>query len=240
MAATSGHWDTELSLEELVQQATDEANAANEKRYQEALQIANQIAAKYSDASFGQGYRNQLETAKKQSVSQGMNSLIQAGLGATGGAAGLATSWEQSVGAGARLNLEDMLAQRQVEALQTKLGVVSSKEDQFPDYSQLYAASAAGASTPSFTTGGGGFNSSLPLGGYEYGSLGGGGTTQITTLPTSSTDTAGTSQSDAWWKWWKEMQDLEAKQTQATVNTGTGKKTKEEEELAALQDFYGY
>lgn len=140
------------TLLELTQQAADEARKANEARYQQALDIADKVGTLYT-GDFGAGSKAELERAKRQSVSSGMNSLIQSGLGATGGAAGLSTAWEQSVGSEARLKLEDMIAQNQAKALEFKAGIIQSKEDIYPDYSQLYNTSAAGAAMPTRTAG---------------------------------------------------------------------------------------
>jgi hypothetical protein len=132
------------SLQELVEQAAEQAREANEKRYQQALALADEMKQLYT-GDFAAGYEAQIQRAKQQSVSSGMNTLIQSGLGATGGAAGLATAFEQSVGAEARLKMEDLIAQNTAKALQAKIDIISSKEDIYPDYSQLYAASAAQA-----------------------------------------------------------------------------------------------
>jgi len=140
------------TLLELTQQAADEARRANEARYQQALDIADKVGTLYT-GDFGAGSKAELERAKRQSISSGMNALIQSGLGATGGAAGLSTAWEQSVGSEARLKLEDMIKSNQAEALKFKAGIIQSKEDVYPDYSQLYNASAAGAMTPTKTVG---------------------------------------------------------------------------------------
>ena len=204
------------SLTDLYMEATEEAQAANEERYQQAMGISDQIVNMYSPTgSYGQGYNASLERAKSQSVSSGLASLVQSGLGATGGAASLATAWEQDVGAEARLKLEDLLIEKQAAALQNKISLIQSKEDIYPDYSQLYQAAAASASTPSRTTGGFDMDQAFG-GGYTYGSLGGG--TAASTYP-ATTATPSTSQSDAWWKWWNEMQALEGQTTTPTVDT---------------------
>jgi len=127
-----------------LQDATEKARKANEKRYQEALGLTDQMMALYGP-DFQKGAEAELARAKRQSVDQGMNALIQSGLGATGGAASLATAWEQSVGSEARLKLEDLIAQNKAAALQAKINVIASKEDLYPDYAQIYSGAAGRA-----------------------------------------------------------------------------------------------
>jgi hypothetical protein len=232
------------SLTDLYKEATEEAQAANEERYQQAMGIANQIVNMYSPTgSFGQGYKASLERAKSQSVSSGLASLVQSGLGASGGAASLATAWEQGVGAEARLKLEDLLTEKQATALQNKISLIQSKEDIYPDYSQLSQAAAASSSAPRLTTGG--FDMDQPFGGgYTYGSLGGrtsGGTSGGTS--TAGAAQPSTSQSDAWWKWWNEMKALEEQPATPTVDTtaftGVSQNVPTEEE-DWWNNFYGW
>lgn len=232
------------SLTDLYKEATEEAQAANEERYQQALGISDQIVNMYSPTgTYGQGYKASLERAKSQSVSSGLASLVQSGLGASGGAASLATAWEQGVGAEARLKLEDLLTEKQATALQNKIGLIQSKEDIYPDYSQLYQASAASASTPSRTTGGFDMDQSFG-GGYTYGSLGGGTADSTRKVATAGATTQpSTSQSDAWWKWWNEMKALEGQTTTPTVDTtaftGISQNVPTEEE-DWWNNFYGW
>ena len=208
------------SLTDLYKEATEEAQAANEERYQQAMGIANQIVSMYSPTGlFGQGYKASLERAKSQSVSSGLASLVQSGRGASGGAASLATAWEQGVGAEARLKLEDLLTEKQATALQNKISLIQSKEDIYPDYSQLSQAAAASSSAPRLTTGG--FDMDQPFGGgYTYGSLGGrtsGGTSGGTSTAGAAQPAA--TQDDAWWKWWNEMKALEEQPATPAVDT---------------------
>ena len=237
------------SLTDLYKEATEEAQAANEARYQQAMGISDEIAGMYSQTgSFGQGYKASLERAKSQSVSSGLASLVQSGLGATGGAASLATAWEQGVGAEARLKLEDLITEKRATALQNKIGLIQSKEDIYPDYNQLYQASAASASAPSTSSGVGGFNIDQPFGGgYTYGSLGGGtsGAASIGASggTASQAATPAVSNNDAWWKWWNEMKALESQPTTTVANTtaytGASQNVPTEEE-DWWNEFYGW
>ena len=242
------------SLTDLYKEATEEAQAANEARYQQAMGISDEIAGMYSPTgSFGQGYKASLERAKSQSVSSGLASLVQSGLGATGGAASLATAWEQGVGAEARLKLEDLITEKRATALQNKIALIQSKEDIYPDYGQLSQAAAASASAPRTSSGVGGFDIDQPFGGgYTYGSLGGGdvgrttgGTAAQAAQPATSTQPA-TSQNDAWWKWWNEMKALEGETATPVVDTtaftgasGPSQNVPTEEE-EWWNDFYGW
>jgi len=141
------------NLQDLAQKATKEAREANEKRYQEALGLTDQMMALYGP-DFQKGAEAELARAKRQSVDQGMNALIQSGLGATGGAASLATAWEQSVGSEARLKLEDLIAQNKAAALQAKINVIASKEDLYPDYAQIYNGAAGRAAAAGYSMNG--------------------------------------------------------------------------------------
>lgn len=231
------------SLTDLYKEATEEAQAANEERYQQAMGIADQIVNMYSPTgSFGQGYKASLERAKSQSVSSGLASLVQSGLGASGGAASLATAWEQGVGAEARLKLEDLLTEKQATALQNKISLIQSKEDIYPDYSQLSQAAAASASAPRLTTGG--FDMDQPFGGgYTYGSLGGGTAGSTSTVATASSAQPAATQDDAWWKWWNEMKALEEPPATPAVDTtaftGFSQNVPTEEE-DWWNNFYGW
>ena len=138
------------NLQDPARKATEEARAANEKRYQEALGLTDQMMALYGP-DFQKGAEAELVRAKQQSVDQGMNALIQSGLGATGGAASLATAWEQSVGSEARLKLEDLIAQNKAAALQSKINVIASKEDMYPDYAQIYSGAAGAAAARGYS-----------------------------------------------------------------------------------------
>jgi hypothetical protein len=231
------------SLTDLYKEATEEAQAANEERYQQAMGISDQIVNMYSPTgSFGQGYKASLERAKSQSVSSGLASLVQSGLGASGGAASLATAWEQGVGAEARLKLEDLLTEKQAAALQNKISLIQSKEDIYPDYSQLSQAAAASASAPRLTTGG--FDMDQPFGGgYTYGSLGGGTAGSTRTVATAGAAQPAATQDDAWWKWWNEMKALEEQPTTPAVDTtaftGFSQNVPTEEE-DWWNNFYGW
>jgi len=233
------------SLTDLYKEATEEAQAANEARYQQAMGISDEIAGMYSQTgSFGQGYKASLERAKSQSVSSGLASLVQSGLGATGGAASLATAWEQGVGAEARLKLEDLITEKRATALQNKIGLIQSKEDIYPDYSQLYQASAASASAPSTSSGVGGFDMDQSFGGgYTYGSLGGGTSGGTSGGATAQVAQPAVSNDEAWWKWWNEMQALESQQSTTAANTtaytGASQNVPTEEE-DWWNEFYGW
>lgn len=129
------------SLESYIQMATNQANearAANLKRYDEMMGIYNQIAETYSPTgTFGAGYKAELEATKKRDVSSGIAQTIESGLYGTSIPSTIGTKWEETVGAPARLKLEDIRTERYASALGQKAGAIERREDTYPDYSQI-------------------------------------------------------------------------------------------------------
>jgi hypothetical protein len=124
------------------------AKEANIKRYQQALDIQDQIIAEYTPGGgFGAGYEAQLERQKTQDVGRVTQHAIDTGMFGvqTTGAAG--QRWEAEVGAPARLQLEDVRRQRYTGALQAKEGVIERRTDAYPEFgliADLYREAASG------------------------------------------------------------------------------------------------
>lgn len=113
------------------------------------------------ESTFGKSYLDLLEKQKVRDVSSAQQSDISRGLY---GLRNRGQEWESSVGAGARLKLEDLLTERLSGALGAKASFLQSIEEPYPDYNALMQANQATASTPTRTinygeplSGGGGF-----------------------------------------------------------------------------------
>ncbi|KKK65994.1 hypothetical protein LCGC14_2968540, partial [marine sediment metagenome] len=144
------------------QQQADEANAMNEQRYQEGMNLWNQIISQYQPGGgFGAGYESQIETAKTKDVAKGAQSLVSSGLMNTTTAAGLSKQWESDVGSQARLNLQDLRSTRLSEAMSGKAGFIERREDIPPDPSVMANLALGAMSGP----GGGMIPSSYSAGG---------------------------------------------------------------------------
>lgn len=129
------------------QTAADKANAANEKRYEEAKGIYQGIAETYAPGgTFGQGALATFERQKTRDISSASQSLVDSGLYNTTVTAGLDKKYEEEVGNPFRLNLEDVRMQRYGEAQAGLAGLVERRTDQAPD-PNLYANLQQGASS---------------------------------------------------------------------------------------------
>jgi len=78
-----------------------------------------------------------IEAQKKKGVGQETQQMISSGMYGTTTAAGAGKRWEASVGAPARLRLEDIMQQRQLGVMGQKAGFLERIEDVYPDYSSL-------------------------------------------------------------------------------------------------------
>ena len=116
----------------------ERANAANEQRFQQGLDIFDRIIAqnqpggtleKATEATIGR--------AKTQSVAQGTQSLVSSGLASTTQAAGLGKKFEEEVGVPARLQAADIAGQRLSGALRDKAGFIERREDTGPSFSDI-------------------------------------------------------------------------------------------------------
>lgn len=146
------YWDVIRRFEQ--QQAA--ARAANERRYQEAMQIYERIIEQYEPGgAFGAGYEAQLERTKTRDIAASQQALVSGGLFGTSITAGLPKKWEEEVGQPARLKLEDLRMGRLAEALTGQAGFIERREDIGPDYATIaqLSAQAAAPAAPASTYG---------------------------------------------------------------------------------------
>ena len=116
----------------------DAANAANEQRFQQGMDIFDRIikqqetggtAEAATEAAIGRG--------RKKAVAQGTQSLVSSGLASTTTAAGLGKKFEEEVGVPARLAAADVQSQRLMQALTGKAGFIERREDTGPSFSDI-------------------------------------------------------------------------------------------------------
>lgn len=116
----------------------ERANAANEQRFQQGLDLFDRIIAqnqpggtleKATEATIGR--------AKTQSVAQGTQALVSSGLASTTQAAGLGKKFEEEIGVPARLQAADIAGQRLSGALRDKAGFIERREDIGPDFGTI-------------------------------------------------------------------------------------------------------
>lgn len=155
--------------------AQEKANAANEKRYNEAKGIYSGIASQYAPGGqFMSGALANYERQKLRDMSTANQSLVSSGLFNTTIAAGLPSKYEEEVGNPFRLNLEDIRMQRESEAKTNLAGLIERREDVAPDpslFAQLMQGANSGVSIPSMSSMGG--SSSGSSGGSSGGYSGG-------------------------------------------------------------------
>jgi hypothetical protein len=121
--------------------------AANKLRETEVRGMYDKIIAMYGPGgTFGQGMEAQIERQKKQSMAQGAQALVSAGLYGTTTTAGLGQKFEEEVGMSSRMKLEDIKTQSLAGAMGQKAQFITDISDQYPDYSMLAQSMAQGAS----------------------------------------------------------------------------------------------
>ena len=120
------------------QEQQEAANAANEQRFQQGLQIFDQIIDQFKDGgSFLEATEAQLQRAGTKSVAKGTQALVSSGLAGTTQVGGLQKKFEEEVGAPTRLRAQDIAAQRTGEALSAKAGFIERREDTGPDFATI-------------------------------------------------------------------------------------------------------
>jgi hypothetical protein len=134
-----------------LESATEEARQRNLQRYEEAKGIYGEIEAMYAPGgTFGAGYEAQLATQKKRDVAAQVAQSVSSGLFGTTAPATAAKSWEETVGAPARLKLEDIRMEKLAEAKQAKAGLIERREDIYPDYGLLAGLISQGSQSPRY------------------------------------------------------------------------------------------
>lgn len=135
-----------------------QSNIANVQRYKEGIGLHDENIAQFlPGGSFGAGMEAQLERAATKSVAQSQQSLVSSGLQGTTTAANIRKKWEEDVGTPARLQMEDIKAQKLAAARAEKAGFIERRQDIGPDYSTIAslaktaATSAGGGSQTGFT-----------------------------------------------------------------------------------------
>lgn len=151
------------SIQDLIGQYTQQAQqaaAANEQRYQQALEIYDEIIRRYQPGgTFEARALEQLGARKTAEVGSAAQQMISSGLYGTEAGAGLGMAWERAVGTPARLSLEDIMMQRLSQAQMGKVGFMERREDVYPSadlLTQLALRAGQAAPTTYTATGGGG------------------------------------------------------------------------------------
>jgi len=145
------------------EKAQETATAANQKRYEQALAIYDEIIGRYGPGgTFMAGAEAELGRVKERDVSAEMAHSVSTGMYGTTRPGTAGRRWEAEVGAPSRLKLEDLRMERLSQAQIGKAGAVERVEDTYPDYSMM----AGLMSQASAGSAGGGY---APSTGYEMG-----------------------------------------------------------------------
>ncbi len=142
------------------------ANAANEKRYAQGLELYSRAEERYGEGgTFLAATEAQLARGGKKFVAAGTQALVSAGLSGTTEVAGLQKRFEEEVGAPTRLQAADIAQQRLTEAESAKAGFIERRDDVGPSFADISALTtqigqgqaARGRAVPSIR-GGSGFD----------------------------------------------------------------------------------
>ena len=114
------------------------ANTANEKRFQQGLDIFDRIIKQEEIGGVSEkATEAAISRASTRSVAQGTQSLVSSGLASTTQAAGLGKKFEEEVGVPARLKAADIRQQRLSQAQRDKAGFIERREDTGPDFATI-------------------------------------------------------------------------------------------------------
>ena len=120
------------------QEQHERANAANEQRFQQGMEIFDRIIAQQeAGGTFEKATEAAIERGRTKSVAQGTQALVSSGLASTTTAAGLGKKYEEEVGTPARLQAADIQSQRLMQALTGKAGFIERREDVGPSFSDI-------------------------------------------------------------------------------------------------------
>ena len=142
------------SLEELIasfDQKEEEARLSNLSRENQVRAIYDQVIQRYqSGGAFEQAGEAMIGRRKTQDVGARTQHAIGSGLFNTQATGAIGQSWEQDVGAGMRLNMQDTMMQRLSQAQLGKADFITGIENRYPDSNALsdmagrYGAAAGG------------------------------------------------------------------------------------------------
>ena len=120
------------------QQQQASANAANEQRFQQGLDIFDRIIKQQETGDVSEkAIEAAISRGSTKAVAQGTQSLVSSGLSSTTQAAGLGKKFEEEVGMPARLQAADIRQQRLNQSLRDKAGFIERREDIGPSYSDI-------------------------------------------------------------------------------------------------------
>lgn len=163
------------TLVEDYQALIDNSREANERRKQQITSIFDETIARYRlGGSFGKGYEAAIGRQKVQDVGRATQTDISSGLS---GLRDRGTEWESTVGAGARLKLEDLRMERLSSAQLGYASFLERIENPYPDLGSLQQAYEAQGS---ISGSGSGISMTEKLAqarssNWAFGGLGGGG-----------------------------------------------------------------
>ncbi len=114
------------------------ANAANEQRFQQGLDIFDRIIKQQETGDVSEkAIEAAISRGSTKAVAQGTQSLLSSGLSSTTQAAGLGKKFEEEVGMPARLQAADIRQQRLNQSLRDKAGFIERREDTGPSFSDI-------------------------------------------------------------------------------------------------------
>ncbi len=120
------------------QQQQESANAANEQRFQQGLEIFDRIIKQQETGDVSEkAIEAAISRGSTKAVAQGTQSLVSSGLASTTQAAGLGKKFEEEVGVPARLRAADIRQQRLNQARRDKAGFIERREDIGPSFSDI-------------------------------------------------------------------------------------------------------
>jgi len=180
------------------EKAQETATAANQKRYEQALAIYDEIIGRYGPGgTFMAGAEAELGRVKERDVSAEMAHSVSTGMYGTTRPGTAGRRWEAEVGAPSRLKLEDLRMERLSQAQIGKAGAVERVEDVYPDYGMMAQLMAQASSAPSGGVSYGGGGETFPLGRFGETQFprqvgGGAGVGSYAATPTAGREAAGT------------------------------------------------
>jgi len=141
------------------EKAQEAAATANQKRYEQALAIYDEIINRYGPGgTFMAGAEAELEKRKERDVAAEMAHSISTGMYGTTRPGTAGRRWEAEIGAPSRLKLEDIRMERLSQAQVGKAGAIERVEDVYPDYAMMaqlvsQVGNVAGVGRSSYTVG---------------------------------------------------------------------------------------